>query len=241
VALAAAGTLMRLLAESGFAAGRVVDLGCGSGVLAARLEGSGYHVLGIDLSPEMVALARERAPAAGFRVGSCLDAEIPPCCAVAAVGEVFSYLADSRDLDARLAGLFQRAHAALLPGGVFLFDVAGPGRYPASGVCRAFWEGDGWTVLVEAREDRAARTRERRIVSFVEEGGLFRRAEEVHLQHLYTWSQLASSVRRAGFRVRPLRGYDGLPLAKGCLGFLARGPATSRSARGPRGAGRFPA
>jgi SAM-dependent methyltransferase len=39
---------------------RVLDAGCGSGPLAAALRGKGALVSGFDLSPGMVALARER-------------------------------------------------------------------------------------------------------------------------------------------------------------------------------------
>lgn len=41
----------------------VLDLGCGTGSLAVRLAARGLHVTGVDLSPEMLELARRRMPA----------------------------------------------------------------------------------------------------------------------------------------------------------------------------------
>ena len=41
-------------------AGSVLDVGCGTGVLAARLASMGYAVAGVDLSPAMLAKARNR-------------------------------------------------------------------------------------------------------------------------------------------------------------------------------------
>jgi ubiquinone/menaquinone biosynthesis C-methylase UbiE len=41
---------------------RVLDVGCGTGVLAARLAGLGYRVTGLDPSDGMLELLRERAP-----------------------------------------------------------------------------------------------------------------------------------------------------------------------------------
>ena len=40
--------------------GLVVEIGCGSGVAAARLGAAGFDVVGIDASPAMLALAGGR-------------------------------------------------------------------------------------------------------------------------------------------------------------------------------------
>ncbi|MEM1433656.1 MAG: magnesium protoporphyrin IX methyltransferase [Pseudomonadota bacterium] len=42
---------------------RVLDAGCGTGVLAAQLAARGASVVGIDLSPQLIAIAREQRPA----------------------------------------------------------------------------------------------------------------------------------------------------------------------------------
>jgi ubiquinone/menaquinone biosynthesis C-methylase UbiE len=41
--------------------GRLLDVGCYTGVEALALARAGYHVLGVDLSPKMVSLARTKA------------------------------------------------------------------------------------------------------------------------------------------------------------------------------------
>ncbi|MFD6179515.1 class I SAM-dependent methyltransferase, partial [Isoptericola sp. NPDC060282] len=59
-----------LLAAAGVAPGaRVLDVGCGSGELLARLAGGGARATGVDPAPAMVRLARERAPEATVLVG----------------------------------------------------------------------------------------------------------------------------------------------------------------------------
>ena len=40
----------------------VLDLGCGTGNLTMRLARLGLHVAGVDLSPEMLAVARRKVP-----------------------------------------------------------------------------------------------------------------------------------------------------------------------------------
>src|SRR5262249_43071282 len=71
--------VLRILREAGISSGLVVDLGCGGGLWARRLTDAAYRVLGIDLSPDMIALARQRAPKGSFRAGSFLDVDFPDC------------------------------------------------------------------------------------------------------------------------------------------------------------------
>jgi SAM-dependent methyltransferase len=65
------------LAESGAFAGRVIDLGCGTGENALYLAGRGLDVVGLDAAPTAIQLARAKAAnrgiAAGFVVGDALD------------------------------------------------------------------------------------------------------------------------------------------------------------------------
>ena len=61
----AAGVLELLDAKSGE---RILDLGCGTGHLTARIADTGAHVVGIDRSPEMIRQAKEKYPALRFEV-----------------------------------------------------------------------------------------------------------------------------------------------------------------------------
>ncbi|WP_073261060.1 class I SAM-dependent methyltransferase [Cryptosporangium aurantiacum] len=55
----------------------VADVGCGPGLRTAFLQDLGLTMIGIDLSPEMVAVARQRHPRPRFEVGSMLDLPLP--------------------------------------------------------------------------------------------------------------------------------------------------------------------
>ena len=127
---------------SGYYLGTVIDLGCGSGLLARELAAADYGVLGIDISEALLNIAKERVPTAHFRQESILKAELPPCAAVAAIGECFNYLFDEDNTEQALYALVRSIHEALDPGGLLLFDVAEPGRVPGSGSQHAHTQGE---------------------------------------------------------------------------------------------------
>jgi len=221
-ALRTAPGILGILAESGIRGGLVVDLGCGSGLLARELLDAGYHVLGIDISEAMIAIARRRAPEAEFRVASLFVAEIPPCAAVTAISEVLNYLFDAENEDRGLAHLFGRVHGALAPGGVFVFDLLEPGQVPEGDVARGFRVGEDWAVLSEREEDAQRGMLTRRITSFRKVGEHYRRDDEAHRVRLYGSSEIVRELRRVGFRVRTLRAYGRYPLPAAHAAFVAR-------------------
>jgi len=57
--------------------GIIADIGCGPGHVAAYLHGLGAQVIGVDLSPKMVAIARQRSPEIVFEQGSMLELATP--------------------------------------------------------------------------------------------------------------------------------------------------------------------
>jgi SAM-dependent methyltransferase len=207
--------LLAILRKAGIRTGFVVDLGCGSGIWAAELIRSGYEVMGIDISRAMIEMARQRAPAARFLKASFLSARLPACDAVTALGEIFDYTFDRRNGRRELKRLFRRVYAALLPGGVFIFDIAEPGRE----LRRAHAQGKDWAILFAAEASRDMLVR--RMTAFRRVGKLYRRSEETHRLRLYRSSDVAADLRRAGFAVRVLRAYGRMPLPSGNAAFMA--------------------
>ena len=222
VARAAARELLGRLTRAGTAGGLVVDLAAGSGILGRAALEAGFEVLGVDISRHMIDLARVEAPGARLAIGSLWTAELPRCAAIAAVGEAFSYAADP---SASLGALERRlgdARRALAPGGLLLFDVAGPGRSGPGGARRAFWTCEDAAIGVEEQEDAAAGTLTRTISVFVPQGALHRRVVERHTLRLYAPDQIEAALDRAGFGWERLAGYHDLPLGSGWHAYAAR-------------------
>ena len=101
---------------------RVIDLGCGGGVdaiIASRMVGATGLVYGLDMTPEMVKLARENAQAAGadnieFIEGTIEDIPLPNACLDVVLSNcVINFAADK-------ARVFSEAVRVLRAGGRFV-------------------------------------------------------------------------------------------------------------------------
>ncbi|UQN06371.1 methyltransferase domain-containing protein [Deinococcus sp. QL22] len=102
---------------------RILDLGCGTGELTARIAESGAAVLGMDASPDMIAGAQDAYMGAG------LTFEVVDAHALAYQSEfdaVFSNAALHwmKPLDT----VFARVAAALNPGGRLVLEMGGAGN-----------------------------------------------------------------------------------------------------------------
>ena len=221
----AAREILRLFKKARIEEGLVVDLGCGSGIWASILLHEGYAAFGIDSSPDMIALARKRAPEATFREGSFLKIAIPPCAAVTSMGECLNYLFDQDNSDALLKQLFDNVFAALKPGGLFICDVIGPGYMEATGPHKRHFSTDDWAVLVHVSENKKEQTITRYITSFRKtENGLYQRHEEAHKVRLLSGPHLADMLRKAGFKVRLRKSYGTFKLSAAHSVLIARKP-----------------
>lgn len=188
--------------------GLIVDVGCGSGILARELTRAGFEVLGIDASPSMIELACKTAPHARFEVGSFADAGIPPCDAIVATGEVFNY--GRRD---ELASFIRRIRTKLL-----IFDIAERGSYPPHDERRA--GGDDWSVI--SIKDSDGKWLTRRVLTFRQIDGTTRRSEEVHEMELYDREDVLQMLREAGFATHIRHSYGKYRLPKGHVVYIAR-------------------
>jgi SAM-dependent methyltransferase len=198
----------------------LIDLGCGSGILAEQVSAAGYRVVGVDLSSHLLTLARQRAPQARFVLGSMYEVELPPAAAVTMIGECINYLVDGRPDVEDLSALFHRVHAALQPGGFVLFDAAAPGRV-SDGPQKTFTQMSEWSVLIESRETGHGQLA-REITTFRRVGDLYRREDETHTLRLWAPHLVEGLLTEAGFEVERFDRYDDVALPPGLLGYVGR-------------------
>jgi len=94
----------------------VADIGCGPGHITSHLVGLGLNAMGIDLSEEMVGLARQTYPAVEFRQGSMTALELSD----ASLAAIVAFYSIIHIPDSHLPVVFAEFHRVLRPGGLLL-------------------------------------------------------------------------------------------------------------------------
>lgn len=215
--------LIGLLKENGVAEGLVCELGCGTGQMTRRLAAAGYDMIGIDLSEEMLDVAREQE----YGAYEGIDEEVPDAdstepsilylqqdmrefelygtvSAVVSICDSMNYMTSDEDL----LSVFRLVNNYLDKDGVFIFDMNTEYKYK---------ELMGDTTIAENREDVSfiwenlydaeQRLNEYCLTLFAkaetededEEGpALYEKYEEVHLQRAYPLEEVKRLLAEAG-------------------------------------------
>jgi SAM-dependent methyltransferase len=194
----------RLIRQHHHCAGSLLELGSGTGGHAVHFAQLGYAVHGIDLSPEMIALARARRAATGgpsptfetadlraFRTQRRFDA-------VVSLFHVMSYQVS--DEDVREAMVTAATH--LEPGGVFVFDCwYGPGVLadpPSSRMRRLSGNGVSIVRTAHPKHDPASHRVDVRYEIDVIRDGARQRIEELHPMRYFFADELKVFLEKAG-------------------------------------------
>jgi SAM-dependent methyltransferase len=176
----------------------LLDLCCGSGQITEALSARGFAMTGIDISAEMIELARRNAPSCEFFLGDARTFELP-----VTFGAVISTL-DSMNHIVRfedLSATFANVHRALRPGGLFVFDVLlGELYQPEPEGLIAQVEEDYVMVARESFDAAQHLSRCEMTLFYREEGEeRWRRWDSMGLEKFYTAAELESALRATGF------------------------------------------
>lgn len=189
------------LAEHGIRDGLALELGCGTGRMTEKMAEAGYDMIGVDSSPDMLQIARDRwqtppcpilyllQDMRAFELYGTVRAAISICDSV-------NYILDPEEL----IQVFRLVSNYLDPGGIFLFDFNTEHKYR---------DVIGETTIAEDRED----------VSFIwyneydpenhhnsidlnvfvrEEKDLYRKFTEQHIQRGYELEEMIRLIRKSG-------------------------------------------
>ncbi|MBC8101197.1 MAG: class I SAM-dependent methyltransferase [Cytophagales bacterium] len=193
--------------ERGKAPRSVLDVACGTGIATLLLARRGYSpVIGVDLSADMIRIARTKATAASrlsertvqFEVqnAATLDLDGATFDLVISLFDSLNYILDPRDLQSAFCRVF--AHTAA--GGMFAFDLNSLYALahdlftqtnlfgPVQHVWSANWD----------REARLCRVEMAFAIEDAQTGAL-RRFTETHLQRAYTVPEITEWLAVAGF------------------------------------------
>ncbi|WP_433946052.1 class I SAM-dependent DNA methyltransferase [Paenibacillus sp. SN-8-1] len=191
----------------------VVELGCGTGSITIPLVNSGFDVTGMDLSPDMLAVARrkmEQTPRGSrlFRDGSVRwvqqdmrEWEMPELVdSVISFCDCINYLLEPEDL----IRTFRRTFDGLKQGGTFLFDVHHPNTLKRYEEEQPFiWDEKSVSYIWTCERDAHRNEIEHHLTIFAREEGqgpdMYRRFEETHIQRAYDPNWIRVELTKCGF------------------------------------------
>lgn len=202
--------LWKILKENSINDGLVLDLGCGTGKITRFLREKGYDMIGVDLSEEMLGVARQQeADGILYLQQDMREFELYGTVrAVVSVCDSMNYLLEEEEL----LTVFELVNNYLDPGGIFIFDMNTIYKYS---------QVIGDTVICENREhasfiwencfDEESSVNEYALTLFIEEdSGLFRRYEEFHYQRAYDILKVEMLLKQAGLELLAVTDEDGV-------------------------------
>ncbi len=183
----------------------VLDLACGTGSMTLELARRGYDMTAVDLSPDMLSVASERAienqldgilflcqNMRKFELYGTVDAVV--CCL-----DSVNYLRKK----AYMEECFACVHNYLNPDGIFIFDVNTPYKFEnVYGNNDYIIEEDGVYCGWQNYYDMKTHLCDFRLdIFFKEENGLYSRAFEEQTERMFTKKQILSALEKNNFEL----------------------------------------
>ncbi len=188
--------LDRLLLSSIPPDGRLLDLCCGNGQLAAVMTERGLQVTGVDASAELLRYARQRAPSVEFHLADARTFTLPSL--YHGVVSIFDSLNHIMRLD-DLKKVFSNVFAVLVPRGRFVFDLNMDDGY------RARWRGSFSMVeaehvcVIQSTYTPGERTARMDVTMFELAKGRWQRSDVTFSQRCYSDREVHTALREVGF------------------------------------------
>ena len=182
----------------------VLDLGCGTGRMTLELARRGYDMTGVDLSPEMLDLARDAAEEAGLSdkmlwlLQDITDFELYGTVELAvSCLDTLNHLTDTADLRRCLS----LVHNYLVPDGLFVFDINGKGKFENIYADNSYvMEEDGSVCVWQNSYNPKTRLCDFFITLFEEdEDGRYNRYDELQTERMYTIRTMKKMLTECGF------------------------------------------
>ena len=184
--------LLQWIEQRGLTVKSCLDLGCGTGVLCARLADRGIDTLGLDLSEGMIAQAGENFPGLRFAVGDMVtwtaDRRFD---LVTCTGDALNHVFDLRDVER----IFHNVYEWLRPGGAFVFDLLSQREIPPDEPFRLDYSESVSAVFRTVRQGDDVTLR----IAVYEKGAL--KYEEVIRERIHPQEEICALLEMSGFQV----------------------------------------
>lgn len=181
---------------------RLLDIGCGTGVMLEKFIAKGYEVAGLDLSEEMLMMANERLASTNkpvLLVCQSMDELVgfEDLDIITIPIDSLNYLSEQSQVEATFKGIFE----ALKPGGHLFFDVHSLFKMDEIFMDSPFTYDDGEIAyLWDTEAGEQPHSVHHDMTFFVQqEGTHFERFEEYHFQRTFPIQQYLTMLSSAGF------------------------------------------
>ena len=192
------------LAAGGLKGKKIIDVGCGTGLLSVKLAKAGALVTGIDLSKDMLTIAEKRANDLSLEI----DFLKQPMQEVAGQGQFdaaviaidsLNYLPDRKSV----LDTFKGIHSVLNSGGVLMFDVHSTFKTDVIFMEGPFtFDNDRIAYIWQTEEGDEEHSVLSELSFFVkEENGLYRRFDERHEQKTFHVYEYVDLLQESGFTI----------------------------------------
>ncbi|MCL2416074.1 MAG: class I SAM-dependent methyltransferase [Defluviitaleaceae bacterium] len=188
--------LIKIWRRFGYVPKLVCDLGCGTGNITRRLANRDYETIGVDISAEMLAVARQKDSKTlflnqdmrEFELFGTVDSVISLC-------DSLNYILD----DEELVKIFSLVENYLNPGGLFIFDINSEYKFTNVLAKNTFSHADENTAYIwDNYYDRQNRQNEYSLTVFTEiEDNKYERFDEIHIQRAYSIKEISSALNEA--------------------------------------------
>lgn len=180
----------------------ILELACGTGIVSVELANLGHKVTGLDLSEEMIELAKERTTdedeLLSFEVGDMLDlGKNEMYDVVTCYSDSLCYMPD----ESSVATVFKNVYDALKPEGQFLFDVHSIFKIEEEFSEYSYhYQTDDFAFLWESYPGEVEHSVEHFLTFFVKESEeMFKRYDELHEERTYSIDTYQQLLKKAGF------------------------------------------
>ena len=190
---------------------RILDLGCGTGAAIEWLTRRSYVVVGVDQSPDMLEICRQRLDDAGLNhdLRQLNLREPMPNIGPADLALALDVVNETNNLR-ELEAIFTSVHAALGDGKLFIFDlhtIQGLAREGASAES-IIHNAPNVTVIAQDDFDFERQVFERDHLIFVRDDDHWRRMDGRRTLRGYPAQAVASLLQRSGFSIKNVVNLD---------------------------------
>ena len=191
-----------IFAHFGKKPGLICDLACGTGTFTVNLAKRGYDMIGVDKSPQMLNLAREKAVNEGldilFLAQSFTKLDLyGGCDAFLCMLDGFNYVLSPKTL----FEIAKKIKTCFLePGGIMIFDLSSFYKLENYiGNNTFIYDKDGIFYAWENKFHKKSGISDMYMNFFVKSGKSYKRFSERHLQKAYTEVEIKKIFLAAGF------------------------------------------